>query len=151
MFAHAPGGSILLAGTFVGTTDFDSGPGSTTVLSTRAFSEDFFITQFSSAGAFQPMGGTPNEADPEAARLALRAVPNPARAGQARITTEALGSTRISVLDALGREVAVLFDSDAGAGRELSLRLPSTLAPGAYVVRSVSEGRVQALPVTVVR
>jgi hypothetical protein len=85
--------------------------------------------------------------EPGASRpLVLRVVgTNPFR-DRARLTLElpVAGVVRAEAFDALGRRLAVLWDGPAPAG-PLALALDGTaLAPGAYVVRVVSEGAVAA-------
>ena len=80
----------------------------------------------------------------EAPAFAVVAWPNPA---SSRLSVRAVGAgrgARVEVLDALGRRVA----GAAGAGLDVDT---STLAPGVYVVRAVSDGRVATRTVTVAR
>ena len=86
------------------------------------------------------------------ARDGLRlAGPNPFRTSLSiAFVPAADGPARVSVVDALGREVAVLLDGPVSAGAERALRLDgASLAPGVYVVRAV-DGR-QTAAVTAVR
>ena len=89
--------------------------------------------------------------DPDGAELALAVVPNPLR-GRARVSfalAEA-GEVRVSVYDALGRQVARLADAAYGAGRhELALEGLDVPA-GAYVVRVVAGDATDMTRVTVV-
>ena len=78
--------------------------------------------------------------------------PNPAsgRVGL-RVTMAAPADVRVSVLDALGREVAVLHDGALAAG-ETTLALDArALAPGVYVVRATGAGQVASRRVVVAR
>ena len=72
-----------------------------------------------------------------------RVAPHPARPG-ARVTLDVPTSApaRLSVVDVLGREVAVLVDGPLAAGTH-AVALPD-LAPGAYVLRLVADGRMHA-------
>ena len=83
--------------------------------------------------------------------FALAVAPNPA-AGTARLTVtpEAAGPLRLSVVDALGRTVATLFDGDAARGAPIAFWTPG-LAPGVYVVRVEGAAGVRAERFTVVR
>ena len=82
-------------------------------------------------------------AAPGRPRLAL--APNPAR-GRATLDLglDAPADVRLSVFDVRGREVRVLLDRSVAGDQRVDLDT-STLAPGAYVVRLVVEGRA---PVT---
>ncbi|PAP74971.1 T9SS type A sorting domain-containing protein [Rubrivirga marina] len=89
----------------------------------------------------------PTAADdaPEAVPFAVAAWPNPAADRLAVTVVGAEGTTtRIHLLDALGRRVA----KAEGARAELDV---SGLAPGAYVVRAEAGGRVTTQMVTVAR
>ena len=57
------------------------------------------------------------------------------------------GRTRLTLTDALGREVAVLLDADLGAGERRSVAIDGAgLAPGVYLVRLASaDGRLTSL------
>ncbi len=82
----------------------------------------------------------------------LRAWPNPAsRALSVAFDLEGASSVRLSVLDALGREVAVLEEGALGAGPHRAQVNLEDVAPGLYVVRLVEGGRVESVAVTVVR
>ncbi len=59
----------------------------------------------------------------------------------ASFTLPAAGAVRLSVVDLLGRVVAVLADGPVAAGRH-EARLAG-LAPGAYVVRLVAGGETR--------
>ena len=77
--------------------------------------------------------------------------PNPT-AGAARlsVTPPASGALRLSVVDALGRTVAVLHDGDAAVGTALEFATPK-LAPGVYTVRVEGATGARAARFTVVR
>ena len=78
--------------------------------------------------------------------------PNPVRdAAEVAFTLGAAGPVRIVVVDARGREVAVLADAARPAGAH-RLRLDAgAFAPGVYVVRLTAGGQSQARMFTVVR
>lgn len=84
-------------------------------------------------------------------RLSLALFPNPS-AG--RVTVElavpSAGDVRVSVHDALGREVAVVHDGPVTEGVRMDLPA-GRLAPGAYLVRAAGEGFVEVRSLTVVR
>src|SRR5690606_30163961 len=69
----------------------------------------------------------------------LSVTPNPSR-GDAVVRVEAArpGEARVSVYDALGREVAVLHAGPLGAGSR-AFRLPAELRSGVYLVRLAAE------------
>ena len=78
--------------------------------------------------------------------------PNPTRGA----TTIGFGlrersDVRVSVLDALGREVAVVADQSFGAGRHQAVLRAGALPSGVYIVRVVTEGRVESARLTVAR
>ena len=84
----------------------------------------------------------------EAAGLAIR-VANPVR-GTARVAFETPGGdVRLSVVDMLGREVAVLAEGARGRG-DATLDA-DVLSPGVYLVRLEAAGHVLTRVVTVVR
>ena len=86
-----------------------------------------------------------------APELTLRApVPNPSRGGATvSFTASGAEAVRVSVVDMLGREVAVLADGELAAGAH-EARLPR-LASGAYVVRLLGGDAALAERFTVVR
>ena len=95
--------------------------------------------------------GSPTETAPTV--LALGAPhPNPTRGG-VRVGFELpeSSSVRVSVVDALGREVAVLADGEWGAGRHEATLAAGRLAPGVYVVRLVAGEAALVRRLTVVR
>lgn len=61
------------------------------------------------------------------------------------------GFVRLSVLDLLGREVAVLADGTQAAGRHEATLDGAAFTPGVYVVRLHASDGVQVQRVTVVR
>ena len=138
-----PDGKIAIAGNFGNQLDAD--PGSGQVFLSQPNEGAFFIFLNPDGSLFR--GTVADEAGPDDA-VALSVGPNPARSGVARVRFEASGPTRVSVVDVLGREAAVLFDGIASAGQTVAV---PRLAPGTYVVRSVTNGQVQSARFTVVR
>ena len=95
---------------------------------------------------------TPSSTRPPATALALEVAPNPVQS-RARIALEVAeaGPVRVGVYDALGREVAVLWDGPAAAG-SLPLDLEAGGLPaGTYVARVQAGGIATARVFTVVR
>ena len=96
----------------------------------------------------------PVDAAPELARGApLRVWPNPAR-GAATVAYHLLAPARarVSLVDVLGREVAVAQDGAQPAGPHRARLETAGLPAGVYVVRLAVDGRVlSSQPVTVVR
>ena len=81
----------------------------------------------------------------------LALYPNPS-AGRVSVdlVVASLGTARVAVYDALGREVTVLYDGPVSG----SVRVPveaGDLAPGTYVVRAVTSGTVLTQTLSVVR
>ncbi len=99
------------------------------------------------------LDGTVSAELPAAAETAALAVfPNPARTSAAfRFRTDAPGYVRITLLDALGRTVAVLADGEMAAGEQTVRADVSRLPAGVYVARVAAGGRVQTQRLTVVR
>ncbi len=93
-----------------------------------------------------PTGDVPSAVTLRAAR------PNPAR-GQTAITfgLPAALPARLTVVDARGREVAVLAEGTLDAGWHDAAWLPGAAAPGLYAVRLVAGGEVRTATVVVVR
>ena len=94
-------------------------------------------------------------AEPAAdAAFALSApVPNPAT-GIARLRVTAARSGRVvaTVVDALGRTVAVAFDAEVAAGATAEIAVDAArLAPGTYAVRVATAGASQSRRLVVVR
>ncbi|MEM0962932.1 MAG: T9SS type A sorting domain-containing protein, partial [Bacteroidota bacterium] len=90
--------------------------------------------------------------DDGVAERSLSVWPNPT-SGRVSVSVALVeaGDVRVSVYDALGREVAVLHDGPAAAGASRYEVAAGWMAPGAYVVRAVSGGAVLARALTVVR
>jgi len=96
---------------------------------------------YSGAEVVTIMGATAAEERPEDATPRLVASPNPARSG-ARVALDgaAPGVVRVTVHDALGREVAVLHDGLVGAGAETWALADGRLSAGVYLVRATGAG-----------
>ena len=97
----------------------------------------------------RPVEGRPAQPTYE---LALsRARPNPSRQPEVFLTLPEALHVRATVIDALGRQLAVVVDGDLPEG-EHALAMPGGLAPGMYRLRvEVAPGAVQSLPFTIVR
>lgn len=78
--------------------------------------------------------------------------PNPAR-GQAALafSLPEAGLARLSMVDRLGRAVAVLAESEQAAGRHAAAFDVSGLAPGVYVIRLGAGAQTATRRVVVVR
>ena len=85
--------------------------------------------------------------------LSLSAIPNPVgtRGGTVRVVLPQTGPVRLSVVDALGREVAVLLDGVRPAGAHEVPLDTSGLTAGVYVVRLVAGGSVASTRLIVAR
>ena len=91
-------------------------------------------------------GGTASSAG------ALAAWPNPAAgAAEVRFTLDAAGPARLSVYDALGREVALLAEGEREAGDHRAALDTAVLAPGVYLVRLMTGDAATTTQLTVVR
>lgn len=96
--------------------------------------------------------GTPvsNEADPEAAVVSL-AAPNPASSrAVVRVALATPSRIRATLHDALGRQVAVIWDGDASGAIDLDIEA-GALAAGVYLVRVAGDGFVQTRQLVVAR
>ncbi len=93
-----------------------------------------------------------DEDGPAAAGLTVRlAGPNPTRGATAlEISVPRPGRVRLTVVDALGREVDQLEDTDLPAGTR-RVEWEAAVAPGVYAVRLDGPGGTAAVTVTVVR
>ena len=93
---------------------------------------------------------TPGEDGPEALAGSLGAPrPNPFHgASEVPVTLDAPGPARLSLVDVLGREVAVLFDGEAPAGTRLVPLDARGLAAGVYVLRLETPSGVATRRVT---
>ena len=77
--------------------------------------------------------------------------PNPSRSGAAvPFEVPEAGPVTVTVFDALGREVAVVFDGEAAPGAH-EARVPADLTAGVYLVRLVAEGEALVRRLTVMR
>ena len=85
------------------------------------------------------------------AEITLAVAPNPT-AGRARLayTLPAAASVRLVLVDALGREVAVVADGERAAGRHDALVDAGGLAPGVYALRLSAGGLTVTRRLTVV-
>jgi CSLREA domain-containing protein len=93
----------------------------------------------------------PNEDDGEV-DLTLAAVPNPvSNRGTIAFGVAAAADVRVSVYDALGREVAVLAEGPYGVGRYALSFEAGSLPSGVYVIRAVVGTEARTARVTVVR
>jgi len=101
------------------------------------------------ADRLQPVAAEPLA---EAGASLLAPYPNPAT-GSVRLGFElgAAAAVRLSVVDALGREVIVAADRPFGAGRHEVAVATGRLAPGAYLARFFTDGVAEAARFTVVR
>ena len=91
-------------------------------------------------------------AAPEGAGSLFAPSPNPTSGATAlRYDVAAAGPVRLAVTDVLGREVAVLADGNAAAGRHEATLDAGRLAPGVYAVRLETGTFVGTQRVVVVR
>lgn len=111
---------------------------------------DVSPTQFFAVGTDMPVGTEGRQ--PDSGVVLETPIPNPATGMTTlRYQLAEAGSIRLSVLDALGREVALVVDGVHRPG-EHSARVPAdALAPGIYVVRLQASGAVRSTRLTVVR
>ena len=104
-------------------------------------------------GAANAVGApTPTQTGPTAQRVG-NVFPNPS-AGRATVAFSVATPqrVRVSVYDALGREVAVAFDGDARPGAEIAVAVGAdSFAPGVYVVRVVGAAFAETRRLTVAR
>ena len=139
-------GRAVVVGRFSDTVDADPGSGEALLSSGSRFNVDVFVVAYGRDGGLAA-APTDTDATPPGA-TALRVWPNPSAGGARILWDGAAVSARVSVVDALGREVTVLHQGPVTRG--LDLRLPA-LAPGLYVVRAASSGGVASTRVSVVR
>ncbi|OZC02349.1 T9SS type A sorting domain-containing protein [Rubricoccus marinus] len=99
-----------------------------------------------------PQSVTTGTDAPEAPSLAVSSVwPNPAsRRAEIKVSVPSPEHVRVSVHDALGREVAVAYDAELAASADVALDL-SPLAVGVYAVRVVGTSFQTVRSMTVVR
>ncbi|MEO0556572.1 MAG: T9SS type A sorting domain-containing protein [Bacteroidota bacterium] len=120
--------------------DFDTGAGMETRVSTGSF--DGFLA------SYPVPEGVDAESSP--ARLAsLSVYPNPGTRATVELAVEAPASVSLTLYDALGRQLEVLFEGEVVDA--VQTQLPVGLAPGVYVVRASSEGLAESVRVTVLR
>ena len=99
-------------------------------------------------------GAVAGEAAPTTAppAVGIGVAPNPLRrAARVTVSLAEAAPVRVSVVDALGREVAVLADAPLGAGEHALALDAGGLAPGVYLVRVETTAGAAARPLTVVR
>ena len=83
--------------------------------------------------------------------LPTRVRPNPSSGtAEATLTLRSDTYVRVTILDALGRQAAVVADGVLQEG-ETVLAVPDGLAPGTYLLRVEVPGAVKMLTFTVVR
>ena len=94
--------------------------------------------------------GPPSETAPGALAVAVR--PNPARARvEVAVSLAEAGPARVVVLDALGREVAVVLGGEATAGERVVVLDTSQWPAGVYVVRASAGASVASARLVVAR
>ena len=92
------------------------------------------------------------ETEAPASAFALAAAPNPVISlGAVSLRLAAAQNIRLSVVDALGREVAVLHDGPLTAGTHRLGLDTAGMPAGVYVVRAVGGGQAASQTLTVVR
>ncbi len=96
---------------------------------------------------------TTDPAVPSGERASVSISPNPASAmSRISVEVERAQRARVSVFDALGREVAVLLDGTLSANEARTLSLDaSPLPPGLYVVRLAGENVARTRTLVVAR
>lgn len=110
---------------------------------TRLYAASDVVQAAFDSGTVFPAAGEP-DAPASASGASLAALrPNPTtRGAETTLTLPADAAVRVSVVDVLGREVAVVYDGTLPAGAH-PLRLPAGLAPGIYaVVAATAEARL---------
>lgn len=144
-------GTISLQGAtpspYAGGAMYFSNSGSATPSSIQAtFDLRFFAV-------FKPSTVVAAEGAPSSARVALKApAPNPTASSTSLAFSLASASdVRLAVLDALGREVAVVADRAFGAGDQSATFSTAGLAPGVYVVVLQAGGERVTQRLSVVR
>ena len=111
------------------------------------------VSGFAVDGTFAFGAAVSDEAGPAAEALAFApAVPNPATsAARVTLSVPQAGAVRLSVFDALGREVAVLADGTLAAGAHAFSVDAAALAPGLYVLRATTASGAATQRLTVAR
>lgn len=85
-------------------------------------------------------------------RLTLRSATPVTGRAELQLVASTSGPATVTVFDARGRQLAVLFDGPIAAQRPLPLTFDGrALAPGLYVVRAVGPGYARSLRLTVAR
>lgn len=108
------------------------------------------LSAVDSTGTAQPGVVVTGAGEAPVAGLSL-SVTNPTRgSSDVRFAVPTAGPVRLVAVDVLGREVAVLADGERAAGA-YTASLPSTLAPGAYVVRLRTAAGTVTRRATIVR
>lgn len=113
-----------------------------------AYGEMYVLMQSSGATSVRRIvqQGVATDGAPDAPRVAVRAAgPQPFTDATA-VAVTADGPARVTLIDALGRTVAVLHDGPLGATTRLAVD-GRALAPGVYVVRAETAGGSAALRV----
>jgi predicted outer membrane repeat protein len=102
-------------------------------------------------GAYEGAVPVSAEGTPTAGNeLTLSAYPNPSRgAVTLRLVIAEAGEVRVTVLDVLGREVAVLHEGPLAAGDHTLALDAERLPAGLYLIRAAGEGRSVTQPMTV--
>jgi len=134
-----------VAGTYVNRTLVSAGFG-VIGFGEDAAGEMYVLTQTSGQTAVRRIvqQGVATEGSPEAARVAVRAAgPQPFTDATA-VSVMADGPVRVTLVDALGRTVAVLHDGPVTSGARFAVD-GRALAPGVYVVRAESASGSAAL------
>ncbi|WP_412061590.1 T9SS type A sorting domain-containing protein [Rubrivirga sp. IMCC45206] len=109
-------------------------------------------TALDSDGFLNASFATATTAGPAGDRLALDAFPNPTRGdATVRFTLDRTQTVRITLVDALGRRVAVVADGTFAAGAAAVPVPTAGLAPGVYVLRLDAEAGAATRTVSVVR
>ena len=125
--------------------DFEGGDRRINISSIDDEFGDLLVSDYTTGTIYRLTGqGTDAEAGPRAGAGGLSlAGPNPFRERTA-VRVEAPGATRVALLDALGRRVAVLHEGGPRGPVEVE---GAGLAPGVYTVVATGGGRVRTLRV----
>ena len=136
--------NVIVGGDFSalsrGPVDFDTGAGMETRISTGSF--DGFLASYAI-----PEGVDDEESPARVASLSV--YPNPGTRATVELAVEAPTSATLTLYDALGRQLEVLFEGEVA--ESVQTQLPVGMAPGVYVVRASGEGVSETLRVTVLR
>jgi hypothetical protein len=101
---------------------------------------------------YENTGPVASEPAPAAAPTLALAGPNPARSrATVTVSLPEAGPARLTLVDALGREVAVVVDGEVPSGPHPAAFDVGGLAPGVYVARLVAGGAVASVRLTVAR